>query len=332
MVKIFHKFKKLNYFQSTILIALIVLWAIMFISNVHFRNVDNLASILREASFLGITAIGGTLVIICGQIDLSTAGLLAALSVLTITLLRTGINLFWTIIFVLIVGIIGGTLNGIFIGKLRMPSFIVTLATLLIYRSIVNIYLDGGSIQFCENWFTVLGNGNLLGIPIPLIIFAVLVILSNIILKNTPIGRRIMAVGNSPEASKISGVNPNNIIIIVFAVAGFFVAISSILVSSRLWMATGSMKEGYEFDVITAVVLGGTPLIGGKGNIFNTAIAAIFIASLTNAMNLFFIDPFWQYIIKGIVLLLAFSLNSVKEIIGELLKKYRIHKIQKINS
>jgi ribose/xylose/arabinose/galactoside ABC-type transport system permease subunit len=222
-----------------------------------------------------------------------------------------------------------GSLNGIIITKLKIPAFITTLATFFIFRAFAYIYCNGNPVLFQKPWFTVLGNGTLVGLPVPFLIFIGLAIIGTIILRRTPLGRYILAIGNSEKASTISGINIAKIKIIIFGLVGVFTAASAILLSSRLWSANPGMKEGYELEVIAAVVLGGTSLAGGKGSIFNTVIAAIFMATLNTTMNMFHVDSYMQRVMIGFVLLIAFSLTGIRQFFED---KMRVRKSKSITN
>lgn len=312
--------KNINLKDKGILLALIILWIIFIITNKNFRRIDSFLSILREASFVGVAAIGMTFCIASQQLDLSVGSMLAFLSIIAISIVGS-FGLVPTILTILAIGMFLGVINGTLVTKLRIPPFIATLAMYFIYRALAFI-ISAGPIQFQEKWYTVMGNGSVLGIPLPFIIFIVLTIFGTFILRKTPLGRRVLAVGNSDKTSKISGINIDFVKIMVFVLVGFFTA-AAILITSRLWSANPGMKYGYEFDVIAAVVLGGTSLSGGKGSVFNTFIAAIFFASLNTAMNMFQVDSYMQRVVIGVVLLFAFSLTGIRNYIAE---KVRIRK------
>ena len=313
--------KNINLKDKGILLALIILWIIFIITNKNFRRIDSFLSILREASFVGVAAIGMTFCIASQQLDLSVGSMLAFLSIIAISIVGS-FGLVPTILTILAIGMFLGVINGTLVTKLRIPPFIATLAMYFIYRALAFI-ISSGPIQFQEKWYTVMGNGSVLGIPLPFIIFIVLTIFGTFILRKTPLGRRVLAVGNSDKTSKISGINIDFVKIMVFVLVGFFTAAAAILITSRLWSANPGMKYGYEFDVIAAVVLGGTSLSGGKGSVFNTFIAAIFFASLNTAMNMFQVDSYMQRVVIGVVLLFAFSLTGIRNYIAE---KVRIRK------
>ncbi len=295
-----------------ILYALIVFWIVSFATNVHFRNINTYLNILRESSFVGLAAIGMTFCIISGAFDLSIASMLALLAMITAVGVEF-LGVFPTVLIVLTLGMVFGAFNGILVTKLKIPAFIATLAMLFIYRALAYIYSDGKYRQTMNVRFTNISNGSVLGIPIAFVIFVILVIVGTIILRRTPLGRNILAVGNSEKASLISGINVDLTKIIIFSLVGTFTAASAILITSRLWSANPGMKPGFEFEVIATVVLGGTSLAGGKGSVFNTFISAILFASINTAMNMFHVDSYMQRIIIGIILLFAFSMTSIRE-------------------
>jgi len=311
-----------------ILVSLILLWMIFFITNENFRRIDSYMSILREASFVGVAAIGMTFCIIIKAMDLSIGAMIGLLAIITLSIVGK-LGLITTIIIILIFGAIFGLINGFLYAKLGLPSFIATLAMSYIYKAIALIYSKGRPIQFSEKWFTVIGNGNFLGIPVPFIIFIGLTILGSIILRKTILGRQITATGNSEKASYLSGIDVSKVKIIVFVLVGIFTAIAAILISSRLWSATADMKSGYEFDVIAVVVLGGTSLKGGKGNMFDTAVASVFFASIYTGMNMFHIGAYLQKIVEGIILVVAFSRGGGVQIIHSKLKENKLTNVKK---
>ena len=265
-----------------ILIALIVLWIIVIATNRSFRNPITFLNIAREASFVGLSALGMTFLIITGDFDLSVGSLLALLAIITVSIVG-GIGIVLTLILVVILGALAGSLNGILSAVVGIPAFIATLAMYFVYRAMAFIVSDGNPVQFQEKWFTSLGNGNFLGIPIPFLTLAALTILLTYVLRFTLFGRRVLAVGNSSKASIISGIPVVRTRLGAFILTGALTGLAAVFLSSRLWSANPGMKYGYEFEVISAVVLGGTSLKGGKGSVVNTFIAALFFASLNRS-------------------------------------------------
>lgn len=318
-MKKLNKDKKGFFADKGILIALLALWIFGIIANKNFRNPLTFLNIAREASFVGIAALGMTFLIITGDFDLSVGSLLALLAIVTVSIVGT-LGLIPTIILITVLGALAGTLNGTLSAVIGIPAFIATLAMYFVYRALAFIVSDGNPVQFQEKWFTSLGNGKFLGIPIPFIALVILTVILAYVLKYTLFGRRIMAVGNSSKASIISGIPVIKTRIGAFALTGALTGIAAVFMSSRLWSANPGMKYGYEFEVISAVVLGGTSLKGGKGSVVNTFFAALFFASLNTTMNLFQVDSYMQRVFIGLVLLAAFSMSGIQERIEETLR------------
>lgn len=310
------KFKKIDWEKHIILYLLIVFWAIMIITNANFRNIDNLLNILREASFTGIAAIGMTFCIIMGDFDLSIGSMLAFLAVVCVKALAS-MNVWMAIILIILLGIVCGALNGFIISYLKIPAFIVTLSTFYIFRAVAYIITDGKTQVYADSFFMSIGNGSIGRIPIPLVIFLLLAIGASIILRRSVYGRSVIAMGNSVKASEISGIRTKWIKMSVFILLGIFTAIAAILTAARQASAGPGMAANFHFDAITMVVLGGTSLSGGEGSIFNTVLAAIFYTSLSNCMNLYHIDAQWQRIFMGTILLIAFSMDVIKQILKQ---------------
>jgi ribose/xylose/arabinose/galactoside ABC-type transport system permease subunit len=308
--------------ERGILIALALFWAVCAFTNPMFRESSTYLSILRESSFVGVTAIGMSFCIISGDFDLSVGSMLSLLGIACVAIVgHTGLVL--ALLGVTLLGAICGMLNGALVAVLRIPAFIATLAMYFIYRALAYIVTNGQPVQFQEPWFTEVGNGSLAGVPTPFVFLVVLVAIGAYILRRTPFGRHVLAIGNSRRASEISGIRIVRVRILVFTLLGAFTGIAALLISSRMWSANSGMKVGYEFDVIAAVVLGGTSLSGGKGSVVNTLFASVFFASLNSAMNMFHVDSYMQRVVIGIVLLFAFSLTGIRGYLAEWMRLRR---------
>lgn len=308
--------------ERGILFALLIFWGICAAANPMFRDISTYLSILRESSFVGVAAIGMTFCIITGDFDLSVGSMLSLLGIAIVAIVgKTG--LVGGILAVAVMGAACGMLNGLLVSRLRIPAFIATLAMYFIYRAVAYIVTKGEPVQFQEAWFTEIGNGSVAGIPTPFLFFIVLAAVGTYLLRRTPFGRNVLAVGNSVRASEISGIRIARLRMLVFTMVGAFTGIAALLISSRMWSANSGMKTGYEFDVIAAVVLGGTSLAGGKGSVGNTVFASIFFASLNTAMNMFHVDSYMQRVVIGLVLLIAFSLTGIRTFVAERLRLRR---------
>lgn len=315
-----------------ILYALIIFWILLAIFNENFRGFAFYQNILRQASFNAICGIGMTFVIISGEFDLSVASQVALCSVI-LTLLLPILGIIPTVIVILIIGMVLGSINGVLYAKLKIPAFIVTLATQMGYRALAQL-VNSSPVVVKNKVFTRMAISKFLGLPVPFIIMMIAAVIGTIVLRKTKFGRNVTAIGNSHQAAKISGINVPKMQILIYMVVGLFTAASAIMLTSYLGSSNYGMQEGLEFTVISAVVLGGTSLAGGKGSIFNTIIAAIFLVTIKSAMDAFGISSYYQRVIEGVILIFAFSITEIRAMINNALVRYRAQKelMAKLNS
>jgi len=293
------------------LLALVVLVIFVTILNPSFINPNNLLNLLRQVSTNALIAFGMTFVVITGGIDLSVGSTLALSGVLSAGLIAGGLPPILGIIAGLLVGAIGGFFNGFLVTKGKMDPFIVTLATMTIYRGLALIYTDGSPITGFGGGFIYqfLGRGYLFGIPFPVIIMAVMFILLYFILHKMTFGRKTFSVGGNERASFIAGVKTDRVKIWVYTISGILTALAGLILVSRLNSAQPTAGSGYELDAIAATVIGGTSLSGGNGRISGTLIGALIMGVLTNGMNLLGISSFFQQVVQGIVIIIAVLLD-----------------------
>lgn len=320
----------INFKDIGIVYALVLLIVLLALTNGSFQRVNTYISIMRDSALVGIAGIGMTFCIAAGMFDLSVGTMMALIAIVNIQS-ATNYGILCLPI-TLMMGAVCGSINGILVAKVKIPAFIATLAMYFTYSAVALIISGSRQVGFTADWFKAISSGNILGIPNPFIYMVILGILGTIILRKTPLGRRIIAVGNSEKAAYNCGINCDNTKIIIFILVGIFTALAAFVISSYLTMADADIVPGYEFDVITAVVLGGTALSGGKGSIFNTIIAAIFLSTLTLGMNRFQIDSFTQKIVEGLVLLFAFSMTNTRELITAALRKLKKKKSLSVNN
>jgi ribose transport system permease protein len=310
---------KLSKFQSTI--ALIVLCIALSLLSDKFLTVDNGWNVLRQISVNICISVGMTLVILTAGIDLSVGSVLAFSGAVAAGLLKSGLSfpgsdLFigFTLLGTLLAGIITGALLGFFNGwvitKFKVPPFVATLAMLTVARGFTMLWTKGYPISSLGSNFAMIGTGWFLGIPI-LVWIAFLVVIAAIVISNkTALGRYIYAIGGNENAAILSGINSNKVKIIVYTLAGVLAAIGGIMVTSRLDSAQPNAGMSYELDAIAAVVIGGTSLSGGRGTIIGTVLGAIIIGVLNNGLVLLDVSPFWQQVVKGLVILLAVMIDK----------------------
>ena len=303
------------------LIALVVLCTIIAILSDKFLTMDNGWNVLRQIAVNICISVGMTLIVLTAGIDLSVGSILALCGAITAGLLKNGIKLpsadlfiGFTLLGALLGGIIVGSLlgwfNGFVITKFKVPPFVGTLAMLTIARGLTMLWTQGHPISNLGASFATIGTGWLLGIPVPVWIAGVVVLLAVFITRQTRLGRYIYAIGGNENAAILSGININKVKLIVYSIAGALAAVGGIMVTSRLDSAQPNAGTGYELDAIAAVVIGGTSLSGGKGSIGGTVMGAVIIGVLNNGLVLLNVSPFWQQVVKGAVILIAVIIDK----------------------
>lgn len=304
--------------EMGVLIPLVIAVAI-FSSNPIFLSQDNLINILRNTSFVFITAIGMTYLIVSGAFDLSVGAVYAFAGVLCGKLMmEAGFPVPLAILSAtLLTGVAFGTVNGFFVHKVGLPPMLATLASMNIARGLVTGVQQGMPVYPLPAGFAAIGQGSLLKgsafeLPYVVIIAGILGILSAWVLKKTVYGRSVCAIGGNIETARLAGIPTKSISISVFVIVSSLAAFSGILISSRLGSAQPNVGVGYEMQTIAAVVIGGTSLMGGRGTIVGTALGALFMTTVANGMTLIRISPFWQQLVLGIVLLVACSMDYLR--------------------
>lgn len=282
--------------ELTTVIALIILMAVITIINSNFLTANNLLNLLLQVTSNALIAFGMTFVILTGGIDLSVGSILALSSALTAGLLGSGMPVTLAILISLILGCILGMMNGLLISYGKLAPFIVTLATMTIFRGATLVYTNGNPITkgLSDTFlFQFLGQGYIVGIPFPVIIMFIVFIVLYVLLHKTAFGKSVYAIGGNEKAAYISGVKLNKVKIIIYSISGMMASISGLIITSRLSSAQPTAGASYEMDAIAAVVLGGTSLSGGKGRILGTLIGALIIGVLNNGLNIIGVSAFW---------------------------------------
>ena len=304
-----------TYFKENlaILVAFIILCVGLSIATPAFFTKDNILNVLRQVATNSNLAIGLTMAIIIGGIDLSVGAILAFSGLLCASFISDGMNLGLAVLLAFTLGALFGLLNGLIIAYTNMPPFVVTLATQNIALGIVNVYANGQPISARNPVFNFLGVGYFLGIPLPVIYSFVLLAVMILILGRSKFGRQLYAVGGNEEAARFSGINIKKVKIIVYTLCGALASFSGIILAARMYSGQPTAGDGFELDAIAASVLGGVSFSGGVGKLGGTIIGVLVLGVLTNGLNLLNINSFWQYIIKGIIILLAVYLDILKK-------------------
>jgi Ribose/xylose/arabinose/galactoside ABC-type transport systems, permease components len=290
------------------LIAFFVLFLVaVIVKGSTFFNLNNLMNILLNNSIIGIISLGMMLIIITGGIDLSVGSLLALTGIVTVFVLNSTGSILLALVSALLVGAVLGLFTGALVSKYAIPSFIVTLGTMRIYRSVAEYGLNGGGILSSGNEaFTQIANGKLLGTPYPVLFWLVISLIVTVIVNKTAFGRHIYSVGSNSKASFLAGINVKKVLILVYVIAGMLVALASVLEASRLGsMNSASSGTNYEMDAIAATVIGGTAMMGGKGSVVGTTFGTLTLGIINNLMNLLGMNTFLVGAVKGAIIITA---------------------------
>lgn len=292
------------------LFGLLVLCIILSILTPRFLTINNLRNVFTQVSVNAVIAAGMTFVILTGGIDLSVGSILAIAGAVAASIVKSTGNVFLAVIAALAIGAIIGLLNGIIIARGKIQAFIATLVSMTVFRGVTYVYTNGTPVSGLGQKFMVLGNDKILGMPIPVIVTVIIFLLSYYILDQTRYGRYVYSIGGNEDTARLSGINTNKVKTLVYVISGAMAAVSGIIVTSRIGSASPNAGSGFELDAIAAVVLGGTSLAGGEGSIVGTIIGAVIIGVLNNGLNLMNVSPFYQLIVKGLVILLAVMIDK----------------------
>ncbi|GGG01787.1 ABC transporter permease [Paenibacillus abyssi] len=297
---------KIDRYLLGLFIVLGAIIVVMSFLSANFLTHTNLLNVLQQASFVMILAFGMTFVLSTGGIDLSVGSICGICGGMAAWLLNKDVNVAIAIAAALLLGVIIGAVNGLTITKLNLSPFMATLAMMIILRGI--LYVWTGAIPFrsyMTSSFQFLGSGRIFGVQFPVIVAIVLLVVLLILYRKMKFGRHILALGSSEEAVRISGIKVDMLRIKVYALSGLIAAAAGVLLASRLATVNPEMGKGYELEAIAAAIIGGTALTGGKGTLVGTALGAIILFMIKNAMNLKNVNPYWETIVIGFIILLA---------------------------
>ncbi|MDD3339163.1 MAG: ABC transporter permease [Lachnospiraceae bacterium] len=296
-------------------IALLVLFVALSFASESFLTVTNLFNILKQNAVYGILAVGMTFVIVTGGIDLSVGAIVAMAACFAAALAQKGTTT--PVVIAMLVGIVAGlgcgAFSGFFIAYAKIPAFIATLATCTIARGIVYVFTDGRPITGVSDAYKYIGRASWGVVPVAVVIYAIFLILGTFLLKYTKYGRHVFAIGGNKKAATVSGVNVEITEFMVYVICGFCAAFAGLLLSSRIQTGQPAGGEGYELDAITAAVIGGASLSGGKGSVFGSLIGILVVGILTNGLDLLNVSSYYQQIIKGVIILLAVLADRKKD-------------------
>ena len=309
------KLKKIFRFREAgILFALLFIWSITAIINPLFLSSYNLQLLSRQIAVFGLIAIGETFVILTGGIDLSPGSVIVLTSVLVASFLSSGMGIFAAVILTLLVAVLIGIWHGIFVTKLKVPPFIITLGTFAMGRGLATAITKGKQVMITQEAFSFIWDGMLFGfIPFPVLILIFVAVFSIFLLSRTIYGRHIYAVGGNIEAARLSGINVDGTRILVYVLSTVMAGIVGILIASRLEQGNPNVGETYEMYAIAAAVIGGTSLFGGIGTIVGALIGAGILTAVWKSLQLLEISSYWHQVILGIIIVIAVTIDVLRK-------------------
>jgi ribose transport system permease protein len=306
------------------LLLFAVVLAVFGVMSPKFLTGDNLVNILLQTSATGIVATGMTFVLLTAGVDLSVGAVMFVGAAVAGKMVLAGQPLPLALMAMLGIGLVFGAINAMFIAGLRIVAFIVTLATLFVGRGFALWITETRAMNLPES-FLHLGSARVVGIPLPVLIFAGVVLLASFVLARTPFGRQIYALGNSPENARKAGVRTDRLLFAVYGISGFCAALGGVISLAQLGAVSPKFGLDYEFKAIAAAVLGGTSLFGGRGRVFpGTVLGAILIQSVENGLNILNADPYLYPLISSAVIFLAVLLDSARNHLLARLSRRRI--------
>jgi ribose transport system permease protein len=310
MSKFYNIFK---FKEAGIISALIVIASITALLNPLFLSVLNLQLLTRQIAIFGILALGEMFVLITTGVDLSPGSVVAMTCILSAWFMTHGFGILGAIIMIFVISAGTGAMHGVFVSKLRVPPFIITLCTFLIARGIGGAITKGWPVLNIPPAVTFLWRGDFLKVPIPVIILILIIGISIFILRFSTLGRHIYAVGGNIEAARLSGIDVDKTRIIVYTISTTLAGIVGILHTA--WLEQGNVSVGqlYELYAIAATVIGGTSLFGGVGTILGTIIGASILSTIWNSMLLLEVSAYWQNVVLGVVIIVAVTVDTLRK-------------------
>ncbi len=313
-----------EFLSSAVLEVVLVLLCIMLTATApNFLTAENLLNVLRNVSMQGLIALGMTMVIIAGEIDLSVGSMVAFSGCLTAWITRWGTTspvdlpavpvVTVAIICSIGVGFLLGTGTGLLRTRYDVPSFITTLALLTGLTGGAELITNGFPLTPFPDWYNFIGGGYLLGIPFPALLFLLTFAGVHTLMNYTTFGRAVYAVGGNAEAARLSGIDVRRVKTLVLAITASLAAASGVMQSSEIMSGTATTARGWELDVIAAVIIGGTSLAGGVGRVWGTMVGVLFLGVIINGMTLLNVSEYWQNVVRGALILLAVLINRLQQ-------------------
>ncbi len=294
-----------------IMVAVMLLIVAFFAyRSARFATPDNFTNILIAAAPFALIALGQTLVILTGGIDLSVGSVMAASAMAAAwTAKNAGDNLMLPLLAALATGLLAGAINGLIVSKFEVPPFITTLGMLTLASGIAYVIGNGAPINGLPASFGSFANTQVLGLTLPVVLMIIAILVLAFVMKRTNYGLRVYAIGGNRLAAEIAGVRSRGILFSVYAISGVLAGLSGLMLASRVITGAPNLGQGYELDAIAAVVIGGASLMGGRGTVWGTAVGLLLIQTINNGLDLLLVPAYWQNVIKGVIIVAAVGVD-----------------------
>jgi ribose transport system permease protein len=296
--------------RHAMVVVMLLIIAYFSYRSARFGTLDNLQTIAVAAAPFALIALGQTLVILTGGIDLSVGSVVAVSAGAAAATVKDHPERLWlSVLVALVVGLAAGSINGILVAKVNVPPFIATLGMLTTASGLAYVIGGGAPINGLPTDCGKIANTEILGIQIPVLVMIVGIIVAALVMARTAYGMRIYAVGGNPVAAQIAGVKTGRVLFSVYALSGLLAGLSGVMLASRVISGPPNLGQGYELDAIAAVVIGGASLLGGRGSIWGTALGLLLIQTLNNGLDILVVPAYWQSVIKGVLIVSAVAVD-----------------------
>jgi ribose transport system permease protein len=296
--------------RHAMVVVMLVIIAYFSYRSVRFSTLDNVQTIAVAAAPFALIALGQTLVILTGGIDLSVGSIIALSAMSAAVTVKGHPERLWlSVLVAVLVGLVAGAINGLLVAKVNVPPFIATLGMLTTASGLAYVLGGGAPINGLPGNFGNIANNKVLGLQIPVLVMIVGIVALALIMRSTSYGMRVYAVGGNPVAAQIAGIKTTRILFSVYALSGLLAGLSGVMLASRVISGPPNLGQGYELDAIAAVVIGGASLLGGRGTIWGTALGLLLIQTLNNGLDILIVPAYWQSVIKGVLIVAAVAVD-----------------------
>jgi ribose transport system permease protein len=296
--------------RHAMVVVMVLIIAYFSYRSARFSTPENLQTIAIAAAPFALIALGQTLVILTGGIDLSVGSIIAVSAMASAATVKGHPDRLWlSVLVALVVGLAAGSVNGFLVSRINVPPFIATLGMLTTASGLAYVIGGGAPINGLPSDFGKIANSKVLGLQIPVIVMILGILLLALVMARTSYGMRIYAVGGNPVAAQIAGVKTGRILFSVYAISGLLAGMSGVMLASRVISGPPNLGQGYELDAIAAVVIGGASLLGGRGSIWGTALGLLLIQTLNNGLDILIVPAYWQSVIKGVLIVAAVAVD-----------------------